>query len=121
MTIKRDEKGRIVKGSSALNPSKERQKSVKKRAKEAMEKYNIHPLDFLASVIANSKETTKNRITSAKELMDRAYGKSPVYVESDVRLNDADNKISIEIIDPTDPKDPKDRSYQPDKTDKDNK
>ena len=104
MAVLRDEKGRIVKGSQALNPSSKRIKGVKKRAQEAMEKYGIHPLDFLASVVANKKESTKNRIASAKELMDRAYGKSPVYVENDVRLNDSDNKISIEIVDPKDSK-----------------
>jgi hypothetical protein len=96
MTIKRDEKGRIVKGSSTLSPSGSRKKGVKTKALEAMEKLGVCPFEFLSEVVSDKKANIKDRIVACKELLDRSYGKAPQHqtVESTVEVK---NKISEEV------------------------
>lgn len=99
---KRDSDGKYKKGQSG-NPTG-RPKGIRARAQAACDKHGTDPLDYMAEVLADVSAARKDRISCAKELADRLYGKAIQYNENtNIELNDKEFKI--EFVNPKGNKD----------------
>ena len=94
MATKRNEKGQFIKGSAPISPG--RPAGVRKKAEEYCAKYNVHPLEFMAKLLADNKASNRDKLTAAQELSNRLYGKPTQHVTQETTVEVKD-KITEEV------------------------
>lgn len=96
---KRNKDGTFAKGYRPVSDGRPR--GVRKRAKEACEKFGVDPLFFMAELLADKEASNKDKLTAAKELCDRIWGKAiqQTINETNVTTNNEVSEAVKELID----------------------
>ena len=81
----RDDKGRWVKGAASPNPGG--RPAILGELREAARGYSQEALEVLASVMRDTEAPPAARVTAARELLDRGFGKAAQSVEMDVKVD----------------------------------
>lgn len=81
----RDNKGRWIKGAASPNPGG--RPAVLSDLREAARGYSTEALETLATVMRDPEAPPAARVTAARELLDRGFGKAVQSVDVDVKVD----------------------------------
>jgi hypothetical protein len=80
-------------GRKALTESEKMFRSVKRRAVEdlrvEMKSYADKAVDFLVATLDNQEATVSERLTAAREILDRGFGKAAQQVVADISVSES--------------------------------